>query len=205
MTKILQPWDQNLRVLSPPMHIVWAGFQAHSHKLQSQGWEFAVEQCDYDLSFVIIMRHKELQVHGISDNISTRLLMDHNRVDSPPLGPIHMRLVHELKMSEPSLQRISMVSEIVDMADHITIADPYSIDGFFAKYESSCDTRIVIPHEAQEQALELLARFQTTPEERASQFLQARRLDIATPKRVKAMVDTGDIATKTIAEIRVPK
>lgn len=64
--------DLEYRILSRPMKLIWAGWETDTLKLQQAGWELSAQQ-DYAMDMLrIAMRHKHLNVVGMSNGIDYR-------------------------------------------------------------------------------------------------------------------------------------
>jgi hypothetical protein len=58
------------RLLSRPMGVEWAGWRTDTHRLQQAGWELAVEFEIYRHTYRLLMRHRMMRLHALTDALS---------------------------------------------------------------------------------------------------------------------------------------
>ena len=58
--------NHEVRLLSKPVRLLWAGFESDTFALQRAGWSFAAQQNVYDNSMRLAMRHEKMRLTGIS-------------------------------------------------------------------------------------------------------------------------------------------
>lgn len=54
------------RVLSPICEVVWCGWRTTTLHLQQAGWEIAVEGYNYDFTTRLLLRHRMLDLYGVT-------------------------------------------------------------------------------------------------------------------------------------------
>ncbi len=57
------------RLINQPVRILWAGFETDTLKLQRSGWQLAAEENRDRLSIRIAMKHPELKLYGITQEV----------------------------------------------------------------------------------------------------------------------------------------
>src|SRR6478736_8936125 len=63
-------WQLNretYRILSRPVGIRWAGWRSNTLELQQAGWEIAVEFYQMDFTYRLMLHHKALDLHAVSN------------------------------------------------------------------------------------------------------------------------------------------
>lgn len=56
--------ERPYRLMSPPLDLFWDGWRASTRSLAEYRWEFAISPNDYDLSYEIVLRRKDLPMFG---------------------------------------------------------------------------------------------------------------------------------------------
>lgn len=61
------------RILSRPHPVIWAGFRSDTQQLQQAGWELSASQRYEDDSVGLVMRHKVMGIHAVTNAVPNRL------------------------------------------------------------------------------------------------------------------------------------
>ena len=82
----------NYTLKNQPIKLLWAGWQTDTYTLGKFGWSISVEQNQIEATFQLALRHKQLNIHGISDRIS----FEYEGILRGKPGPvINMRLAND--------------------------------------------------------------------------------------------------------------
>jgi hypothetical protein len=173
------------RVLSLPHRIHFCGWQSTLPALQQAGWELSAEQDFQRYGVRIAMRHKDLQMRGITNSI------DYNFFAAASMGgfdyarPLDFEIVYMASDLRIVTNDTMSLFRPIDAMPQFTTTERKSIDdfGIFATPLARTEEIIVEP-ETVMQLLEKIKAMQS-PEQaaiRARNRSRERRLDEATPR-----------------------
>lgn len=89
------------RMLSPHTEIEWAGFLAPAYRLQSHGWEFAVQRDYFQDAIMVLMHHGKTRT-AARGRVRLSLLMQESRGWIQRLTTLDLPVIHmeEMKFDE---------------------------------------------------------------------------------------------------------
>ena len=124
----MQPWT-----LSPVIELRWLGWRTDTYHMNTYGWDWVVEQNEYERSFTIFCRHERDSLKGISDPIEVDYMRAHCAREGLKLPPIEMRMAKLIEVDRTVMYRpVSMRPMTVDQGTVMEQAmEFFSIDNFF--------------------------------------------------------------------------
>lgn len=129
-TLSMQPWT-----LSPVIRLRWLGWETDTYRMNNYGWEWLIEQNEYDSTFIIFAKHERDGLKAISDPISLRFMQARCRQQNvfEKIGPIEVRIAKNIEAEKRVvLQPVSMrpmtVNEGAVIEQMIELVD---IDNYF--------------------------------------------------------------------------
>lgn len=91
--------EGRLRVLNPPLRVLWAGFEANTYALQQAGWELSAEQDFAFRRLRVAFRHRDWKLYAISDAVDWDFLLWATRNSLVELPPLVVRyFVNEIQV-----------------------------------------------------------------------------------------------------------
>lgn len=77
--------DVKYKVLSRPAEVWWAGFRSDTYRLQQEGWEIAADEDVQYGRIRLILRHRDMRLYAICNELSYEYQRMHNVEGGPPL------------------------------------------------------------------------------------------------------------------------
>jgi hypothetical protein len=126
----MTPW-----LLSPVIDLTWLGWRTNTYQMNQYGWDWVVEQNEYDMTFTIYAKHERDNLKAISDPIDVRMmeLKCKNQYRPEKIGPVEMRIVKAIEVSTEFIAKpVSMLPmDITEESVRHQMISFESIDNYF--------------------------------------------------------------------------
>jgi hypothetical protein len=166
------------RFLSEPAEVLWAGFRSDTYRLQQAGWELAAEEDVMYNRIRLLMRHRDMRLYALSDDVEYQYRRLHDRRERPLAFHV-VRAAHEFR-EERIVGRGSMFAGFkqIDAQPQFIEREIKSIEDFkiFATPLARTEELIVEPETVAE-LLDKIRKMQAPEQAR----LRAKEARIAAP------------------------
>jgi hypothetical protein len=125
----MTPWT-----LSPVIELHWLGWRTDTYRMNQYGWDWVVEQNEFEQTFIIYARHERDNLKAVSDPIEVNFMQARcsRSRGYEKMGPFQMRMAHTIEGSNIVLRPVSMRPMVVSEFDvREQMMEFHSIDNFF--------------------------------------------------------------------------
>lgn len=157
-------------VKNPPMRLSWVGWESDTYRLGRAGWEISVHQDPHRGIMTFAIRHKDMDVRGMSHRLSFEY--QRYRYSGFDLPPVEVQLANRFNISHVHTGDM-FDFEPVDTVPRYEIAEITSIDDFkiFKPLPEQIEKEVYLKPASMKEILDLALAHQEPEQEQIRQQL----------------------------------